>query len=292
VSHATETISDSGAPPAAGTGAPHPASEIRAEAPQNPAPNQSPETDPHDPHHPHHPHTLLQAFQSLVYIIIIALFIITFSVQPFRIPSESMEPTLLVGDFLLVDKQVGLEVPPHVLAPASQIHRGDLIVFHYPIDPTLHLVKRVVGLPGDHIRLHEGRVLLNDHPVAEPYAIFRPAGPDPYRDDFPRLTSADPSVDSRWWIRMHALVANGELTVPPDSFFVLGDNRNDSEDSRYWGFVPRDAIVGKPFLIYFSLNNSASTPRKSSADTLSSNTASRDSPANFARWDRALHIIH
>ena len=95
-----------------------------------------------------HRHGLLQAFQSLLNVIVVALFIITFTVQPFRIPSESMEPTLLVGDFLLVDKDIGLEAAPHVMAPTSIIHRGDLIIFHYPVDSSLHLVKRVVGLPG------------------------------------------------------------------------------------------------------------------------------------------------
>ena len=107
------------------------------------------------------PHGLLQAFQSLVNIVVIALFIITFTVQPFRIPSASMEPTLLVGDFLLVDKQVGLEVPPRVFAPASEIHRGDLVVFHYPVDASLHLVKRVIGLPGDRLRMRDGHVYIN-----------------------------------------------------------------------------------------------------------------------------------
>ena len=247
-------------------------------------------------------HSLLQAFQSLVYVIVVALFIITFTVQPFRIPSESMEPTLLVGDFLLVDKQMGLEVPPRVFAPAGVVHRGDLIVFHYPVNPALHLVKRVVGLPGDRLRLRDGRVSIDDRPLAEPYAVFRPAGPDPYRDEFPRLTTADPGVDTRWWIQMRTLVAHGELTVPPDSYFVLGDNRNDSEDSRYWGFVPSAAIVGKPFLIYFSLNspNLTTTPGQSTAAALPAPgdgpPGHRDTPAHsvfsFARWDRVLRIVY
>lgn len=239
-------------------------------------------------HHVHHEHTFLQAFQSLVNIIVVALFIITFTVQPFRIPSESMEPTLQVGDFLLVDKQVGLEGPPRIFAPEGQIRRGDLVVFHYSVDPTLHLVKRVVGLPGDHLRLHDGRVFLNDRPLAEPYAVFRPSVPDIYRDEFPRMSSADPGVDSRWWLQMERLVRNGELTIPADSFFVLGDNRNDSEDSRYWGFVPRDAIVGKPFLIYFSLNTAA--PGQMQADGKSSGDEAATA-THFARWDRALRII-
>jgi signal peptidase I len=240
---------------------------------------------------------LLQACQSLVNIIIVALFIITFTVQPFRIPSASMEPTLLIGDFLLVTKQVGPETSPHIY-PSSMIHRGDLIVFHYPVDASLHLVKRVIGLPGDHVRLHDGHAYIDGRELSEPYAIFRPSVPDSYRDEFPRLVSADPGVDSRWWIQMHSLslVSNGELTVPPDSYFVLGDNRNDSEDSRYWGFVPRGAIVGKPFLVYFSLNDSGPGAGEDSAAALSGkgtahHAGAAESLAGFARWDRALHIL-
>jgi signal peptidase I len=242
-----------------------------------------------------HRHSLLQAFQSLIYIIVIALFTITFTVQPFQIPSESMEPTLLVGDFLLVNKQIGLEVPPRVLAPESLIHRGDLIVFHYPIDASLHLVKRVIGLPGDHVRLHAGHAYIDGRPLAEPYAIFRPSSPDSYRDDFPHMTSVDPGVDARWWVQMHSLVSNGQLVVPADSYFVLGDNRNDSEDSRYWGFVPRPAIVGKPFLIYFSLNENRD-PGQIAATKDNGANGEPSTPAgslvDFARWDRALRIIY
>jgi signal peptidase I len=242
-----------------------------------------------------HRHGLLQSLQSLVNIVVVALFIITFTMQPFRIPSASMEPTLLVGDFLLVNKQVGPEVPPHIFPPTSEIHRGDVVVFHYPVDASLHLVKRVIGLPGDHLRLRDGRVYINGSAISEPYAVFRPSMPDTYRDDFPRLVSADPGVDSRWWIEMHKLVSQGELTVPPDSYFVLGDNRNDSEDSRYWGFVPRDAIVGKPILVYFSLNDNGTTPAQTTAAAMAGHAAQHAGPAdsiiNFARWDRALHII-
>jgi signal peptidase I len=239
---------------------------------------------------------LLEAFQSLLYVVVIALFILTFTVQPFRIPSESMEPTLLVGDFLLVDKQVGMEFPPRVFAPTSLIQRGDLVVFHYPVDPTLHLVKRVIGLPGDRVRLRSGHAYVNGAALNEPYASFRPTAADSYRDEFPRMDSADPSVDSRWWIEMHSLVTGGELTVPPESYFVLGDNRNDSEDSRYWGFVPRGNIVGKPFLIYFSLNSSQPTPGQSAANAMAGDSRPRSSGATgplagFARWERALHVI-
>ncbi len=234
---------------------------------------------------------LWRTFQSVVNVTIVALFIITFTVQPFRIPSESMEPTLLVGDFMLVDKQVALQDTSHLFAPASVIHRGDVVVFHYPVDASLHLVKRVIGLPGDHLRMREGRVYIDGTPLREPYAIYRPGAADSYRDEFPRLVSADPGVDSRWWIQMHSLVSQGELTVPPDSYFVLGDNRNDSEDSRYWGFVPRSAIVGKPLLVYFSLNEPGSLPSQTGAMSGSQRQSSVDSLADFVRWDRVLHRI-
>jgi signal peptidase I len=243
-------------------------------------------------------HSLLQSVQSFVYIVIVALFIVTFTVQPFRIPSESMEPTLLVGDFLLVNKAAASakaatgESLPSLLAPASVIHRGDLIVFHYPVDPGLHLVKRVIGLPGDHLRLRDGHVYIDGRALSEPYAIFLPTGPDSYRDDFPRMVSADPGVDSRWWVQMHSLVAHGELTVPANSYFVLGDNRNDSEDSRYWGFVPQANIVGKPFLIYFSLKGLDSAPHLPALPDANVVASRRDTALDFARWDRALRIIY
>lgn len=243
-----------------------------------------------------HRHGFLQAFQSLVYIIVIALFIITFTVQPFRIPSESMEPTLLVGDFLLVDKEVSNDHRPGVMAPTNVVHRGDLIVFHYPVEPALHLVKRVVGLPGDRVRLRDGRAFINGQALSEPYAIFRPSAPDSYRDDFPRMSSVDSGVNPRWWSQLRSLVSNGEVTVPAESYFVLGDNRNDSEDSRYWGFVPRSAIVGKPFLIYFSLRSLDNTPGQLPAGARGLEAAQPEAPLgslmDFARWDRALRVIH
>jgi signal peptidase I len=218
-------------------------------------------------------HSLLQAFQSQIILVVLALFILTFIVQPFRIPSASMEPTLLVGDFLLVNKVLCSGHGFFPLASSGLIRRGDLIVFHYPVNPSRDLVKRVIGVPGDQLHLRDGRVYIDGRAFDEPYAVYRTAAPDSYRDNFPRMDRADPAVDSRWWIQMHSLVANGELTIPPDSYFVLGDNRNNSEDSRYWGLVPREAIVGKPFLIYFSKSEPAG------------------SVFHFARWERTLRIL-
>jgi signal peptidase I len=198
----------------------------------------------------------LSAFKALLEIIVAAIFLTTFLLQPSRIPSGSMLPTLRVGDFLLLDKQAYARPSfAHLLLPPTRIHRGDLIVFHYPVDPTLLLVKRVIGLPGDLLRLRDGHVLLNGQPLAEPYAFYSDARPNTFRDNFPSLREADPNVDPLWWIQMRRSTQSGDLTVPPNHFFVLGDNRNDSEDSRYWGFVPRDLIVGRPLLVYFTLRD-------------------------------------
>lgn len=238
-----------------------------------------------------HP-SLLHAIQSLIYIIVVAVFIITFCVQPFRIPSGSMEPTLLIGDFLLVNKQGPSLGDADSLLPPSRIRRGDIIVFHYPVDPSIHLVKRVVGMPGDHLKLRDGRVFINGSPLSEPYAMYIPTGPDSFRDNFPRLQSADPNIDSRWWIRMRTLIDEGELIIPADNYFVLGDNRNNSEDSRYWGFVPRSAIVGQPLLVYFSLRlGSTDSPAFTVRASGRERSTVIDSFADFARWDRTLQVV-
>ena len=160
-------------------------------------------------------HGMIHAIQSLLYIIIVAIFIITFTVQPFRIPSESMDPTLLVGDFLLVAKQNFPATSGSIPLPSTPIRRGDVIVFHFPVDPSIHLVKRVIGLPGDHLRLHGNHVYIDGQPLDEPYAIYRPGPAEPFRDNFPRLSNPDPDVASAWWIQMRSLVNHGELTVPP-----------------------------------------------------------------------------
>jgi signal peptidase I len=243
---------------------------------------------------------ILPAMQSLLYLIVIAIFIITFCAQPFRIPSESMESTLLVGDFLLVNKQAGSPNADDssTLLPSGTIHRGDIIVFHDPVDSSLHLVKRVIGLPGDHLRLHSGQVFINGHALTEPYAVYRPSPPDNFRDNFPRLQSADPEIDSHWWIRMRSLIDNGELIIPTGNYFVMGDNRNDSEDSRYWGFVPREAIVGKPLLIYFSLqqhdndDTAALTQQALAANKPRQHASAINTLVDFARWSRTFQVVH
>ena len=186
--------------------------------------------------------------------VVVALFLLTFILQPFLIPSESMEHTLLVGDFLLVNKQVfapggSQQGLLRWLMPYRDVERGDIVVFHHPDPP--YLVKRVVGIPGDRIRIEDGKVTVNGATLDEPYAAFEPAAPNPFRDNFPGRIYTDPNIDPIWWRQLQGLTRDGELVVPPSEYFMLGDNRNHSKDSRFWGFVPREAIIARPLVIYF-----------------------------------------
>jgi len=244
--------------------------------------------------------TLLDAARSFASILIVALFILTFIVQPFRIPSESMERTLLVGDFLLVNKSL-YGPPGHFgwLLPYRPVRRGDVAVFYFPLNPAEHVVKRVIGIPGDRIHLAHGVVYRNGKALSEPYAVEEPAYPDPFRDNFPSGSYTNPDVDTHWWTQMHRDEINGDVVVPPGHYFVLGDNRNHSRDSRYWGFVPRANIVGSPFIIYFSLRQPSATdvPALPPAQALpqSSDKLNKTGPfekvLDFARWSRILHQI-
>jgi signal peptidase I len=249
------------------------------------------------PEHPiHHiifPH-LMDTLRSFLSVIVIALFVLTFIVQPFRIPSESMERTLLVGDFLLVNKIV--DSPAGSMwswtLPYRQVRRGDIIVFHFPLLPSEHLVKRVIGVPGDRIRLVSGVVYVNGRPQREPYAIYQGSYPDDFRDQFPDGQYTDPGVDAHWWLSLHRAVQGGEIVVPPDHYFALGDNRNNSRDSRYWGFVPRQNIVGRPFVIYFSIRGISPTDLSPlPGDNLAHDNSLLSALLDFARWDRMFQIV-
>jgi signal peptidase I len=196
----------------------------------------------------------LYSLQSLAGTIVIAVFVITFAVQAFQIPSESMEKTLLVGDYLLVDKaHYGEPSVWNWLLPYRPIQRQDIIVFRYPVNPQQHFVKRVVAVPGDHVRLVDKHVYVNGVRQNDAFATFRWGWRDRFRDDFPNGGFYG-QVTSKWSAQAQKLLEDGELIVPEDSYFVLGDNRDDSYDSRYWGFVPRENIVGRPLLIYWSMD--------------------------------------
>jgi len=237
--------------------------------------------------------TVPEALASLFQTIVVALFLLTFVLQPYLIPSESMEHTLLVGDFLLVNRQVYAPAGRLTswLLPYRDVARGDIVVFHHP-QPHPYLVKRVVGLPGDRLRVDNGRVFINGLALDEPYAAFEPVPPNPFRDNFPGRIYTDPQVDPTWWRQMQSLTSNGELTVPEGQYFVLGDNRNHSEDSRFWGFVPRSLIVARPLVIYFSLSRPSGTDvGQAPDDRLGHDRELSAKLTGFARWKRIFRVV-
>lgn len=192
-----------------------------------------------------------------VFSVSVVLFLVirTFFVEAFKIPSGSMEGTLQVGDFLLVNKLVyGAEIPfTHKRLPRlEQPQRGDVIVFKYPEDPTKNFVKRLVGLPGDTIEMREGQLIRNGATVKESYVEHTEPDMDPAPEDF--------GWQRDYLVRTAAAAAGyhpsrnnwGPLVVPPGNYFVLGDNRDNSLDSRYWGFVSDSLLKGRPFVIYYS----------------------------------------
>ena len=185
-------------------------------------------------------------FESLVIAVVLALFIRTFVVQAFKIPTGSMEPNLLIGDHLLVNKLVfgpTLSVAERAALPMKDLAQRDVIVFKYPEDPERDFIKRVIGLPGDQIEVRRKRVFVNGKRVEEPYVFYMEA-PPPLPEDMPPGDRPIYGSDPR--------ESYGPVTVPPDHYFVMGDNRDNSQDSRYWGFLPRDYVKGKGLVIYWS----------------------------------------
>jgi signal peptidase I len=225
--------------------------------------------------------------------VVIAIFVITFIVQAFQIPSESMENTLLVGDYLLVNKLCyGGSGPGDHVMPYQKIARGDIIVFHYPIDPQQHFVKRVIGLPGDRLRMVDKKVLINGRPLDEPYVRFLEPANNLYRDDFPRTDIPAPNMKGSWWLEMRKLVEDGQLIVPQGHYFVMGDNRDDSEDSRYWGFVPQENIIGRPLVIYWSVRDWDPTPPLTFKARLEHLKYAVTHLFQITRWNRTLRLVH
>jgi signal peptidase I len=189
-----------------------------------------------------------------VVMFVVLLFGTTNLVQAYVIPTGSMENTLLVGDHVLVDKLAyapGAGLSKHLL-PYEEVKRGDIIVLRNPVKLSENLVKRAVGIPGDRLRLENKQLFVNGKPLNESrYVVHSTHYVDSYRDDFP---AAEPNVavPERVLAMLRDNVRNGELIVPPGQVFAMGDNRDNSLDSRYWGFVPRENIIGKPWLIYWS----------------------------------------
>jgi signal peptidase I len=222
--------------------------------------------------------------------IILLLFGTTTLVQAFVIPTGSMENSLLIGDHLLVDK---LAYSPadslsNLLLPYQEVQRGDIIVFRYPIDLSQTFVKRVVGVPGDRIRVVSKVLFINGIAVEEPYVEHKTSYIDAYRDNFPSPPNTqifDPALDM---LENH--VADGEVVVPPGNYFAMGDNRDHSLDSRYWGFVPRENIIGKPLIVYWSYD----APTERLQDAGISLGHLQDIVLNFfskTRWTRTFNLI-
>jgi signal peptidase I len=178
-------------------------------------------------------------FESLVIAVILALFVRTWVFQAFKIPTGSMENNLLIGDHLIVNKMIFAPTATaldRAILPGRPIRRGDVIVFKYPKEPDRDFVKRVIGLPGDHLELHRKTVYVNGQPLTEPYVHFLE----------PPSTNGPPHMDD-------PREEYGPITVPADQYFMMGDNRDNSEDSRYWGFMPASYVKGQALFIYYSL---------------------------------------
>jgi len=219
-------------------------------------------------------------FESIVIAVILALFIRTFVVQAFKIPTGSMEENLLIGDHLLVNKFVlgpSVTSAERRLLPIAQPERGEIVVFKFPEEPERDFIKRVIGLPGETVELRERQVFVDGEPLDEPYVHYlRPVG----SVGLDEVTSSD--VRERY----------GPVTVPRGQYFVMGDNRDNSQDSRYWGFLPRELIKGKAAVIYWSFD---SGPENAAASD------SRGTLGNLAsvfihffirtRWERTLQQI-
>jgi signal peptidase I len=217
-------------------------------------------------------------FESIVIAVILALFIRTFVVQAFKIPTGSMENNLLVGDHLLVNKFVFAPTTSTLerkLLPIDPIRRGDVIVFKYPEEPERDFIKRVIGLPGETLEVRHKRVYINGRLLEEPYVHYLlPPRPNDQESPFDKRENYGP------------------VTVPPTQYFVMGDNRDNSADSRYWGFLPRDYVKGKALMVYWSYESD----RDDYQDEGVASSARRllSVVTHFftrTRWDRILHQI-
>jgi signal peptidase I len=239
--------------------------------------------------------TPLEAFASICGVLVIGLFVLTFIFQNFAIPSGSMEKTLLVGDHVMVDR-ITLSPPTgwaHFL-PYRNVQRGDIIVFYKPGEPNLFLVKRVVGIPGDHIHLRNGVVYRNGVALNEPYAAMPIDGNYlPYRDDFPSVPPADGfDITAEWSVALPSYVQGDDLVVPPGMYFAMGDNRPESLDSRYWGFVPRANIVGRPLFVYWSFLTPDDQENKTSiSDRAAFAVHELVHFFDQTRWRRTFHVV-
>jgi signal peptidase I len=216
-------------------------------------------------------------FETIATCVIFVLFARTFVFQQSKIPTGSMIPTLLVGDYIMVNKFVYspvLDVPllgsiERTLMPTREVARGDVVVFKFPEEPEKDYIKRVIGLPGDTVEIRDRQVFINDRPLDEPYKVHRnPRSLNIDQDDYPKTR------------------------VPVDSLFCMGDNRDNSRDSRAWGFVPRSYLKGRAFMIWWSYEEDRDAYRKTSiSDRLRGIWAKISHLFTKSRWGRTFDII-
>ena len=240
--------------------------------------------------------TTVEFLASLAAVLVTGLFIITFIVQAFEIPSSSMENTLLIGDHVFVNR---ISFAPKTswvgpTIPYRNVHFRDIVVFLSPAEPGLYVVKRVIGVPGDRIHLRNGVVYRNGVALDEPYILHDRDNPaDDYRNNFPSVPPSDEyGVYPNWIVDMHQYIQGDDLVVPPGHYFAMGDHRGVSLDSRYWGFVPRENIIGRPMFIYWSFE----TPEDQYQKTAWSDRLLFMGKIVFhffteTRWGRTLQIV-
>jgi signal peptidase I len=243
--------------------------------------------------------TLPESIAGIAAVFVSGLFILTFILQQFEIPSSSMENTLLIGDHVFVDRltPTGKHGFPGFLLPYHEIHRNDIAVFVSPEQPGLYLVKRIVGTPGDRIHLENGVLYVNGVRQQQPFAI-RTKPYEPARDDFPAYGpapsgSTSPVVEE-WPQTLRQNLQGRDLVIPQGRYFAMGDNRDVSFDSRYWGFVPRENILGSPLFIAWSLNQTeADFPADASvSERIGAFFHTAFHFFGLTRWNRVMRLVH
>jgi len=238
----------------------------------------------------------MEFISSMAAVLVTGLFIITFNIQAFEIPSSSMEHTLLIGDHVFVDRIT--VAPPTRWAPIEHyraIQHGDIVVFLSPQTPGLYVVKRVIGIPGDKLHLRKGIVYRNGQALTEPYVIHKVGDYNPYRDNFPAVSAlqASAQVSPEWPVQVGVLKEGEDLVVPPDSYFGMGDNRDESYDSRYWGFIPRENIIGRPLFVYWSFETPPDQWQKTEiSDRIEFLGHVALHFFDKTRWRRMFHLVH
>jgi len=241
--------------------------------------------------------TTVEFLASLAAVLVTGLFIITFVVQAFEIPSSSMENTLLIGDHVFVNR---IQFAPKTswvgpLLPYRELRRGDIVVFLHPdaAYPGTYVVKRIMGVPGDRIHLRNGDVYRNQEKLNEPYVLHDRDEPnDFYRNNFPAVAPSDANISPNWQTAIPSHIQGEDLVVPPGHYFAMGDHRGVSLDSRYWGFIPKENVIGRPMFIYWSFETPADQyTRTGTAERLGFLTHVVLHFFGETRWGRTVKVV-